>query len=172
MSAWIAVSSAPGTLYSSLAGMIIAAMVRRSPRWAEVSSFVSDMATSIEQIGEALLHLVGDVERDGLDGGGRIDAARGHEHAAVDDEEILHVMRPAPLVDHRARRIGAHPRSAEQMPAAPWDRIVDAEVGGAGSFENLLTPRQSMLHHLPAVLADRVIDLRGGNAVAVLQYGI
>src|SRR6476661_5003818 len=102
MSAWIAASSAPGTLYSSLAGMIIAAMVRRSPRWAEVSSFVSDMATSIEQIGEALLHLIGDVERDGLDGGGRVDAARGDEHAAVHDEQVLHVVRAAPFVDDRA----------------------------------------------------------------------
>ena len=37
MSAWITASSAPGTLYSSLAGTIIAATVRRSSRWARVS---------------------------------------------------------------------------------------------------------------------------------------
>ncbi len=75
MSAWIAGSSAPGTLYSSLAGTIIAATVRRSSRWARVSSLVADMAVSVEEVGKALLHLVGDVERDRLDGRGRIHAA-------------------------------------------------------------------------------------------------
>ena len=35
----------------------------------------ADMAISIEQIGEALLHLVGDVERNGLDRGRRVHAA-------------------------------------------------------------------------------------------------
>src|SRR5829696_1079419 len=97
MSAWIAGSSAPGTLYSSLAGMIMAATVRRSSRWDCVSS---DITSSIEEIGEALLHLVGDVERNGLNGGGRIDAARGDEQAAVDDEEVFHVVRAAPFVHH------------------------------------------------------------------------
>src|SRR5260370_34838336 len=97
MSAWTAASSAPGTLYSSLAGIIIAAMVRKSSRCAEVRIFSADIISSIEQIGEALLHLVGDVERDGLDGGGRVHAARRHEHAAVDEEEILHIVRPAPF---------------------------------------------------------------------------
>src|SRR5882757_1828777 len=167
MSSWIAGSSAPGTLYSSLAGMIITATVRRSSRWAEVNSFAADMAASIEQIGKTLLHLVGDIERDRLDGRGRVDATRRHEHAAVDDEEILHVMRAAPFVDHGARRIGAHPRGAEQMPAAPWNGVVDAEVGGPGSFENFAATRQPVLHHRPAVGADRVIDFWRGNAVAV-----
>src|SRR4029079_16844820 len=119
MSAWIAESSAPGTLYSSLAGMIIAATVRRSLRWARVSSTLGDMAVSIEEVGEALLHLVGDVERDRLDGRGRVHAARRHEDAAVDDEKIFHVVRATPFVDHGARGIGPHPRRAEQMPAAP-----------------------------------------------------
>src|SRR5438128_1503655 len=125
MSAWIPGSSAPGTLYSSLAGTIIAATVQRSLRWAWVSS---DIASSIEQIGETLLHLVGDVERDRLDGRGRVDATRRHEHTAVDDEEVLHVMRTAPFIDHGARGVGPHPRGAEQMPAAPWNGVVDAEV--------------------------------------------
>src|ERR1700736_5237859 len=101
MPACTAPSSAPGTLYSSLAGIIIAAMVRKSSRCVEVRIFSADIITSIEQIGEAALHLVGDVEGDGLDRGSRIDAARGHEHAAVDDEEILHIVRTAPFVDHR-----------------------------------------------------------------------
>src|SRR6266568_8097118 len=104
------------------------------------------MTASIEQIGETLLHLVGDVERDGLDGGGRIDSARGDENAAVDDEEILHVMRAAPFVDDGALGISPHPRGAEQMPAAPRDRRIDADVGCAGGFENLAAARERMLH--------------------------
>src|SRR5436190_23143334 len=148
MSAWIAGSSAPGTLYSSLAGTIIAAIVRRSSRWAEVSSFAADITSSIEQIGETLLHLVGDVERDGLDGGRRIDAARGHEHAAVDDEQVLYIVRAAPFVDHGARRVGAHARGTEQVPAAIQDRVVDADIGRTGGGEDFLCPRDAVLDHL------------------------
>ena len=40
-----------------------------------VSSFAADMAVSVEEVGKALLHLVGDVERDRLDGRGRVHAA-------------------------------------------------------------------------------------------------
>src|SRR6476660_5069995 len=114
MSAWIASSSAPGTLYSSLAGMIIPATVRRSSRWVWVS-ISANMTSSVKEIGQAAFHLVGDVERDGLDRGSRVDAAGGDEHAAVDDEQILDVVRPAPFVHHGAVGIGAHPRGAEQV---------------------------------------------------------
>src|SRR5882724_6478063 len=124
MSACTAASSAPGTLYSSLAGMIMPATVRRSSRWRWVRVFGSDITSSIKEIGEALLHLVGDVERDGLDGGGRVDAARGDEHAAIDDEEILHVVRAAPFVHHGAIGIGTHARGAEQVPAAIQNRVI------------------------------------------------
>src|SRR6266702_8442239 len=55
------------------------------------------------------------------------------------------------------------------MPAAPRDWRIDADVGRTGRFENLAAARQRMLHHLPAVLADGVVDPRRGNAVAVLQ---
>src|SRR6266702_3838323 len=168
----MAASSAPGTLYSSLAGIIIAAMVPRSSRCVEVREFSTDIISSIEQVGEAALHLVGDVERDGLDGGGRIDAARGHEQAAVDDEEILHIVRPAPFVDHRTLGVGANPRRAEQMPAAIGNRRIRTDVGGAGGFENLPASRQPVLHHLPAILADRVVDPRRRDPVAVLQHWI
>src|ERR1700733_14645654 len=113
----MAASSAPGTLYSVLAGIIIAATSRKSSRCFGVSGVSADIAASIEQIGQALLHLIGDVERDGLDGGGRVHAARRDEQAAVDDEQVFDVVRAAPFVDHRARRVGAHPRGAEQMPA-------------------------------------------------------
>ena len=39
-----------------------------------MSSFIADMAASIEEVGKALLHLVGNVERDRLDGRGWVDA--------------------------------------------------------------------------------------------------
>src|SRR5689334_13171278 len=126
ISAMIAASSAPGTSYSALAGIIMPAIMRRSSRCAAVSSSFDCMMASIKEVGEALLHLIGDVERDGLDGGGRIDAARGDEQAAVDDEEVLHVVRTAPFIDHRALRVGAHARGAEQVPAAIEDRHIHA----------------------------------------------
>src|SRR3954451_8411256 len=123
MSAWIAASSAPGTLYSSLGGIIMPATVRKSSCWAEVRA--TDIISSIKKIGQALLHLVGDVERDGLNGRSRVDPARGDEHAAIHDEKILYVVRAAPFIHHRAIGIGAHPRGAEQVPAAVRDRAVD-----------------------------------------------
>src|SRR5882762_4589452 len=130
MSAWIAASSAPGTLYSSFDGIIMPATVRKSSCWAEERA--TDIISSIKKIGEALLHLVGDVERDGLNGGRRVNAARGDEYAAIDDEKVLHVVRAAPFVHHGTIRVGAHAGRAEQMPAAIWDRAVDADVAGAG----------------------------------------
>src|SRR5262249_53920566 len=39
-------------------------------------------------------------------------------------------------------------------------------------FEKLPAARQRMLHHLPAVLADGVVDPWRGNAVAVLERGV
>src|SRR5258705_3102529 len=81
-------------------------------------------------------------------------------------------MRTSRFVDYGARRISAHPRRAEQMPAAPGNRIVHADIGGTSGFKNLPAARQSMVHHLPAVLADGVIDPRRRDSVAVLQHGI
>jgi len=43
------------------------------------------MIASIEEIGQPALDLVGDVKCDGLNGGGRVHAARGDEDTAVDD---------------------------------------------------------------------------------------
>src|SRR5437588_10194433 len=117
MSAWFLRSSAPGTLYSALSGMIIAATARKSSRWAGVRAGSVDIASSVKEIGEAALHLIGDVERDGLNGGGRVHPARSDEHATVDDEEILHVVRAAPFIHDRALGISPHPCGAEQMTA-------------------------------------------------------
>src|SRR5438067_3110777 len=147
MSAWIFGSSAPGTLYSSLSGIIIAAIMRRSSRWTWVRTGSINIASSVKEIGEAALHLIGDVERDGLNGGGRVHPARSDENAAVDDEEVLHVVRPAPFIHDRALGISPHPCGAEQMPAAVEDWTVDADVGGAGGGEHLFGARDAMFHH-------------------------
>src|SRR5271166_3666823 len=150
-------SSAPGTLYSALSGIIIAAIARKSSRCAGLRPLpavtaVSTLfiAASIEQIGQTLFHLVRDIERNRLDGGGRVDAAGGDEHAAVDDEEVLHVVRAAPFVHHRALGIPAHPRGAEQMPAAIGDRAVEADVARPHRSQDLLGARDAVLHHFPA----------------------
>src|SRR5690348_255520 len=95
MSARIVSSSAPGTRYFALAGMIMPARQRRSARSASdrVSSLI---AASIEQGCQALLDAVRDVQRQRLDRGGRVHAARGDEDAAVDDEQVLHVVAASP----------------------------------------------------------------------------
>src|SRR5437588_11148126 len=108
-------------------------------------------------MGEALLHLVGDIERDGLNGGGRVDAAGSDEHAAVDDKEIFHVVRAAPFVHHGTIGIGAHAGGAEQMPAAVGNRAVDADVGGAGGGEHFRAARDAVVQHFSAVFADGVV---------------
>src|SRR6516162_7817850 len=139
-------SSAPGTLYSALSGIIIAAIARRSSRWAGVRlllcavTLVSTLfiAASIEQIGQALFHLIGHIERNRLDGGGRVDSAGGDEDAAIDDEEVLHVVRTAPFVHHGTLGILAHPRGAEQVPAAIGDRAVEPDVARASRGQDLL----------------------------------
>src|SRR3977135_1029048 len=122
MSPKIFSSSAPGTPQAALGGMITPASACRSRTCSAVRSGFCMAIFSVEQVGEALLDAVGDVERQRLDGRSRIDAAGGHPDAAVDDEEILHVMAAAPFVHHRTLGIGAHPRGAEQMPAAVGDR--------------------------------------------------
>ena len=55
---------------------------------------------SIEQIGEPLLDLIRHVQRDGLQRGRGVHATRSHEHTAIDDEEVLHIVAAAPFIDH------------------------------------------------------------------------
>src|SRR5262249_39395626 len=149
-------SSAPGTSNSALAGMISAAMARRSSRCAGVRTSSADMTglkvhrkirlthefvvpaqagtqgatggaswvpafagmtskdrllmrlgsfqveRSIEQVGEALLHLVGDVESQRLDRGCGVHTTGGDKQTAVDDEQVFDIVRAPPLVDDRA----------------------------------------------------------------------
>src|ERR1700674_4629961 len=98
--------------------MIVPASARRSRVCSAVRSAFGMSLLSVEQIGEALLDAVGNVERQRLDGRGRIDAAGGYPDAAIDDEEVLYIMATAPFIHHRTLGVGAHARGAEQVPAS------------------------------------------------------
>ncbi len=69
-------------------------------------------AALVEQRRQPLLHLVGDVERQGLDGRGRVHAARSHPDAAVDDEQVLDVVAAGP--------IRSPPSARDRCPCAPY----------------------------------------------------
>src|SRR5579872_7471527 len=174
MSAKMIGSSAPGTPNSVLSGMIIPAMHWRSRNSAadRLASLSLCMSSSIEQGSQALLHGIGDIKRQSLDGTGRIHAAGGDEDAAIDDEQVLHIMTSAPAVHHRPFRVGPHAGRAEQVPAAIHNRAVHTDIGGARRLKYFLRARSAVVHHAPGVLAYRVVDPGRGDAMAVLQDGI
>jgi hypothetical protein len=77
-----------------------AAPIRAGRPWTSLAS--------IEQMGQALLHLIGDVERQGLDRGCRVHATGSDEQTAIDDEQVLHIVRPP------------HSFTTERAGSAPW----------------------------------------------------
>lgn len=97
---------------------------------------------SVEEIGEALLHLVGDVEREGLDGGRWIDPARGNEDAAVDDEEVLtSCARPHSLTTERS---GSVPMRAVPSRCQPPQEIGElTQMSLAPAVSRISRPRAS-----------------------------
>src|SRR3977135_2158521 len=119
MSPKIFSSSAPGTPQAALGGMITPASACRSRTCSAVRSGFCMAIFSVEQVGEALLDAVGDVERQRLDGRSRIDAAGGHPDAARDCEEIFHVMAAAPTPE----RSGSVPIRAVPSRCQPPFRI-------------------------------------------------
>src|SRR5262245_11331193 len=72
---------------------------------------------SIEQVGEVFLHRIGHIQGPRLNRAGRVHAAAGHEHAAVDDEEIFYVVAAPPAIDDRSFWVVAGACGAEQVPA-------------------------------------------------------
>ena len=80
-------------------------------------------------------------------------------------------QRPQPFTTERSGSV-AHARGAEQMPAAVQDRALHADIRRAGGRQDLLRARDAVVHHAQRVLADRVIDLRRGDAVPILQHRI
>ena len=70
----------------TIAAMMIPASARRSRSCSGSRSWFGMGSSSVEQVGEALLDAVGNVERQRLDGRGRVHAAGGHPDTAIDDE--------------------------------------------------------------------------------------
>ena len=124
---------------------------------------------SIEERVEALLDAIGDIERQRLDGGRRIDASGSDPNAAIDDEQVLDVVATAPFVHNRPLGVGPHPRRAQQMTGAIEHSARRPDVFGSGSLEDLGGAGDAVLHHGRRVVADRVVDLCRGDAVAVFQ---
>ena len=86
------------------------------------------LSASIEQGRQPLLDLVGDIQRQRLDGRCRVHPAGGDPDAAVDDEQVLHVVAAAPCVHHGPFRILAHPRGAQQVAGAVQDGARGVDV--------------------------------------------
>src|SRR5882757_4481082 len=58
------------------------------------------------------------------------------------------------------------------MPAAIKDRAIDADIGRPGGGKNFLSPRNAVFEHSRTVLADRIVDTRRRDAMAVPEDGI
>ena len=96
-----------------------------------------------------------DRKGDGHDRRGRVHAGRGDEDAAVDDEQVRDVVRPAPLVDDGGGRVVAHRGGAQQVPGAVPDHRESVHLNGTGGLVRLDGPRDVEVEHPLAVLADR-----------------
>ena len=103
---------------------------------------------------------------------GRVHAARRRPDAAVEDEQVGHVVTTAPGIDHRRRRIRAHLRRAEQVPAGFANQRRDHGLVRAGGFQRFLGALQMKLQQPSRVLRHAIDDLRRGDAVGVLQHRI
>src|SRR6185437_12843677 len=116
------------------------------------------MLASIEQGCQTLLDAVSDVQRQCLDRGGWIHTTGRDEDAAIDDEQVLHVMAASPGIHHRTLGIVAHACRAEQVPAAIEHGALDEDVPCTGSGQDLLAAINREIEHAAGVLADSVVD--------------
>src|SRR5262245_36306762 len=71
-----------------------------------------DVASVLPPLAPPLPDSVSTPQRERPDGGRRVDGRARGERAAVDDEQVGDVVGAVPVVDHRALRIGPHPRRA------------------------------------------------------------
>ena len=92
--------------------------------------------------------------------------------AAVDDEQVSHIVGPAPAVHDGGGAVGTHARRAHQVPSRGLELGVDRHVPGPGRFHQLRRPVDAVGHHPQAVFTDGVLDLRCGDAVAVRETGV
>lgn len=115
--------------------------------------------------------MVGAAQRDRLQRGRRIDRGAGHEHAAVDDVEVVDVVRPAAVVDDRTARIVAHAGGAHEMPARGAELRRRLHRMGAGRGQHRLGLPAGMRHHAGRVPGQAIGDFRRGDAVGIGQRG-
>ena len=97
----------------------------------------SGITSNVSTDGGLTFDLVGGVECQRLDRVGWVDPGACDESAAVDDEQVPAVMRPAPFVDDRVVRVGAHARRPHHVPAGHAQRRLDGDVAGPGRLEHL-----------------------------------
>src|SRR6476620_8602936 len=83
--------------------------------WSRGFEYSRQGPSSVEQCRQALLDGVGDIERQSLDGSGRVHTARGNPDAAIDDEKVSDVVAAPPLIHHRSLRIQPHACSTQQV---------------------------------------------------------
>ena len=81
---------------------------------------------------------------------------RGDEARAVDDVQVRDVVCPAPAVDHRRRRVVAHLRRAEQVPARVAHQPVDLGLVGSRRVQRLLRSLDMEVDHPARVIASAV----------------
>ena len=75
-------------------------------------------------------------------------------------------------VDHGGGRVAAHARRTHEMPAPRAQQLVRRDVAGARRLQHVTGPRDPVIQHAAAVLAEPVGHARSGNAVAVGELGV
>ena len=76
-------------------------------------------------------------------------------------------MGAAPAVNHRAGGVGSHARRAQQVPAGVAPQTRRDYPLCAGGLQNLTGAGDAVVQHGPGVVADGVVNLGRGDAVAV-----
>src|SRR6185295_13168932 len=94
--------------------------------------------------------------------------------AAVDNKQVLYVVRLLKLIEHRSLRVGSHPRGAKLVNRPAFGQYVAADLDDldARGFEHLLAGVAHVLGHLLFVVAELVMESKNGNAPLVLHLGI
>src|SRR5262245_20718626 len=125
-----------------------------------------------KQVPDIVLHMVSDVQGQGLYCRGGIDRAAGNQDAAVDDIQVRHVMAPPVRIHHGVRPVCAHARGAHEMPTSRAQQGIDLHLHRPGSLQHFGGAGDAVGHHLAAVVAQRIDDLGSRDAVAIGELWI
>src|SRR5215470_8317888 len=108
--------------FNTLTSNACCAAAKQVSASADASAMTSPCAVCVaypvlsQQVPGIVLHMVSDVQGQGLDRRGGIDRGAGHQDAAVDDTQVRHVMAPPVRIHYRVRPVCAHTRGAHEMP--------------------------------------------------------